>query len=136
MLNHWKGKRMHTKLPPRYLRGILALALLITLAAGLAQARPTTASALRFGDPAFERVWTRTDAPVAGGQVGRSWYWGPLPGMVVREPFAGLPGGSHLVQYFDKSRMEVNDPNGDRNSKWFVTNGLLTVELIAGRIQT
>jgi hypothetical protein len=91
---------------------------------------------LRYADSAFEQVWSRTDALVAAGQAGRSWYWGPQPGMIVREPFAGLPGGSHLVQYFDKSRMEINDPNGDRNSKWFVTNGLLTIELVSGRIQT
>ena len=109
------------------------------LAAGLGMglhAAPSAAAPLRYADAAFERVWTRTDAPVAAGQAGRSWYWGPQPGMIVREPFAGLPGGSHLVQYFDKSRMEINDPAGDRNSKWFVTNGLLTVELVSGRIQT
>ncbi len=99
-------------------------------------AQPTGAAPLRYADAAFERVWTRTDALVAAGQAGRSWYWGPQPGMIVRESFAGLPGGSHLVQYFDKSRMEINDPAGDRSSKWFVTNGLLTVELISGRIQT
>jgi hypothetical protein len=31
--------------------------------------------------------------------------------------------------------MEVNDPAGDRNNPFFVTNGLLTVELISGFIQ-
>ena len=39
------------------------------------------------------------------------------------------------MQYFDKSRMELNDPNGDRELQVVVTNGLLTVELISGRIQ-
>ncbi|MDQ2807483.1 MAG: hypothetical protein M3Z04_11320 [Chloroflexota bacterium] len=122
-----------------YRRLFTRLGPVLLLAAGLSVglgAPPSGAAPLRYADAAFERVWTRTDAPVAAGQAGRSWYWGPQPGMIVREPFAGLPGGSHLVQYFDKSRMEINDPAGDRSSKWFVTNGLLTVELVSGRIQT
>jgi hypothetical protein len=39
------------------------------------------------------------------------------------------------VQYFDKSRMEINNPKLDSADRWFVTNGLLTVELISGRLQ-
>ena len=39
------------------------------------------------------------------------------------------------MQYFDKSRMELNDPSADPNSAFFVTNGLLTVELISGQLQ-
>ncbi|HMA35625.1 MAG TPA: hypothetical protein VKY74_14260 [Chloroflexia bacterium] len=127
---------MRTVIPGPPWRGLLAGLLGAGLLAGWPAAPPAGAVALRFGDPAFAQVWTRTDAPVAAGQAGRSWYWGPAPGMIVREPFAGLPGGSHLVQYFDKSRMEINDPQGDRSAPWFVTNGLLAVELISGRVQT
>ena len=54
--------------------------------------------------------------------------------MIVREPYADAPGGTRLVQYFDKSRMEINNPGGDRTSKFFVTNGLLSIELISGKI--
>ena len=32
--------------------------------------------------------------------------------------------------------MEINNPSGDRNSPFFVTNGLLVVEMISGRVQT
>jgi len=39
------------------------------------------------------------------------------------------------VQYFDKSRMELNNPSADASQPFFVTNGLLTVELISGFIQ-
>jgi hypothetical protein len=39
------------------------------------------------------------------------------------------------VQYFDKSRMEINDPRLDSTSPFYVTNGLLVVELISGRAQ-
>ncbi|HVG00581.1 MAG TPA: sialidase family protein [Chloroflexia bacterium] len=87
-------------------------------------------------DPAFQRVWQRQDHPVQQGAAQRSWTWGPRPLGTMREALSGLPGDSRLVQYYDKSRMEVNDPNGDRASPWFVTNGLLTVEMVAGRVQT
>ena len=88
-----------------------------------------------FADPAFKSTWMRTDALVDDGTVKRSYYWGPLPGFSMNEEYAEGPGGKHLVQYFDKSRMEVNNPNGDRNNPFFVTNGLLTVELISGQMQ-
>ena len=39
------------------------------------------------------------------------------------------------MQYFDKSRMEINDPSADPNNPFYVTNGLLTVELISGNMQ-
>jgi len=38
------------------------------------------------------------------------------------------------LHHFDKSRMEVNDPNA-APGPWYVTNGLLVEELIAGSIQ-
>src|SRR5262245_40591260 len=88
-----------------------------------------------FADPAFRTTWTPTDALVDDGTIKRSFYWGPLPGFSMNEDYDEGPGGKHLVQYFDKSRMEVNNPNGDRNNPFFVTNGLLTVELISGQMQ-
>ena len=97
---------------------------------------PATLSAQSFADPAFEAVWKRTDKPVADGRVARSWMWGPQPFTEpLYEPYAESPGGTRLVQYFDKSRMEINDPNADRSSAWFVTNGLLVREMVDGRVQ-
>ena len=87
---------------------------------------------------ALRALWQRTDMPMAeevAGLVPRSWMWGPHPltgGM--REPYAEGPGGTRLVQYFDKSRMEVNDPAAPRD-QWYVTNGLLVVEMVTGEIQ-
>lgn len=89
-----------------------------------------------FAHDAFRALWERTDGPVAAGITLRPWIWGPAPGRTLTEPFAGLPGDSHLVQYFDKGRMEINDPNGDPDDPFFVTNGLLAVELISGQMQT
>lgn len=110
--------------------GLLLLLPLLSLIAG-----PTPA-AQGAADPAFDRVWGHCDQPVAAGMVARSWMWGPAPFFAAYEPYAEGPGGQHLVSYFDKSRMEINNPGGDRNSTWFVTNGLLVVDMIAGRIQT
>jgi hypothetical protein len=91
-----------------------------------------------FADDAMRNVWQRTDQPVASGAPKlrpRSWIWGPQPiSGAMREPYAQSPGGSRLVQYFDKSRMEINNPNAPRN-QWYVTNGLLVVEMLTGRIQ-
>jgi hypothetical protein len=90
------------------------------------------ASQTQFADPAFQALWERTDGPVAATAVQRAWVWGPQPGRSVAEPFAGIPGNSHSVQYFDKGRMEINDPEGDKSDPFYVTNGLLAVELISG----
>jgi hypothetical protein len=87
-----------------------------------------------FGHPAMQRTWQRTDLPVRDGAPGlqpRSWVWGPAPITArTREPYAEGSGGERVVQYFDKSRMEINDP-----TRGIVTNGLLVMEMIEGRIQ-
>ena len=87
-----------------------------------------------FALPQFAALWQRTDGPVAGGQAARSWLWGPTPGTVQTEPFAGAPGGLRTVQYFDKARMEAN-PDAAPGSRWATTTGLLVVEMTAGRVQ-
>lgn len=114
----------------RILVGLLILASLVCLAA------PSFAESVAFADPAFQRTWSRTDAAVSRGKSSISWLWGPQPNSPgLREPYAESPGGTRLVQYFDKARMEINDPDADRSALWFVTNGLLPVELITGRLQ-
>src|SRR5437870_11018836 len=90
-------------------------------------------SSTPFADPAFKRVWERTDLPVAQGKANRTWLWGPTPGHTLLEPFREGPAGTHLVQYFDKARMEINDPGGIPASPYYVTNGLLVVEMVSGR---
>ncbi|MDB5080960.1 MAG: hypothetical protein JWP00_2884 [Chloroflexi bacterium] len=89
-----------------------------------------------FADPAFNKVWQRTDAPVGSGQAARTWLWGERPQQAFREAYQEAPGKTRLVQYFDKSRMEVTNPEGEAGSKWYVTNGLLARELITGQVQT
>jgi hypothetical protein len=90
---------------------------------------------LGFADTAFERVWQRNDRPIAEQRANRSWTWGPRGLMARTEGYVQSASGLRQVQYFDKGRMEVNDPRGNRNSSWFVTTGLLVIELISGRTQ-
>jgi hypothetical protein len=112
---------------------------LLTLAALVVPliATSTTAHAESPANPEFLSTWQRTDLPVVEGQAVRTWMWGPeaFTGQVT-EDYAESPNGERNVQYFDKSRMEITDPNFDRNSVWFVTNGLLVVELVTGQMQT
>src|SRR5690349_21386767 len=87
---------------------------------------------------AFSNLWNRTDSLVASHAVTRSWFWGPQATWTAREVYVDDPTGtqSRLVQYYDKSRMEINNPNGDKSNPFYITNGLLTVELITGNMQT
>src|SRR4051794_38568039 len=101
----------------------------------VAQAAPKALPAsVPFADSSFERVWMRNDQPVASHAAARSWTWGPAPSAAGTEAYADAPdrSGMRLVQYFDKSRMEINNPKASPDDEWFVTNGLLTVELISG----
>jgi hypothetical protein len=120
---------LHTAITASTLLGLLATSIGSVAAAPASQAN-------KFADPAFQRTWERTDALVASNKVKRSFYWGPQPNTgPLQEAYLEGQGGTHLVQYFDKSRMEINDPTADKNNPFYVTNGLLTVELITGRMQ-
>jgi thermitase len=83
----------------------------------------------------YAQTWLTADEPVANFQTQRSWLWGPDAYDIRVEPYAESENGFRAVVYFDKSRMEVNDFFADRDSEWFVTNGLLVNELISGRMQ-
>lgn len=122
----WKGGR---RLPRRSGVAAFAIAAMLvpTLAAARQPAQPNTG--------AFEQVWQRPDMPVAQGVAKRSWLWGPVAIDNRTEALLESPGGKRQVRYYDKSRMEINDPNGDPRSPWFVTNGLLVVEMISGHMQ-
>lgn len=84
---------------------------------------------------AWQRTWEREDRPVAAGLVARSWTWGPQPLRVAIEEYHDAPGGRRAVLYWDKARMEVAELSGNRETRWYVTNGLLAKELITGRVQ-
>ena len=76
-----------------------------------------------FANPAFQSQWQQGEGVAPN-------FWGPLSlakdGQ--QESYAEAVGGTRLVQYFDKARMEL----GANNT---VTNGLLATELITGKRQ-
>ncbi|HET8628644.1 MAG TPA: kelch repeat-containing protein [Thermomicrobiales bacterium] len=116
--------------------GILIAALLLAappLTASRALAEPIAYPT--FADPAFQRVWERWDRPVFYGEVSRSYTWGGQVSDAQQEPYREGPGGRHLVQYFDKSRMEINHPDADPSSPFYVTQGLLARDMIRGEFQ-
>jgi hypothetical protein len=116
---------------------LAALTIVAVLAGQLSTGAASAAVPTNFADEAFKSLWTRTDSLVESGRVPRSWYWGPQPNTgPIMEDYAEGPGGKHLVQYFDKTRMEINNPGGDKSNPFYVTNGLLTRELITGYMQT
>ncbi len=112
-------------------RIILPILIVFGLIAGVQQA-----SAVAPANQYFLRTWERTDKPVADLAVSRTWMWGPdaFTGLL-QEAYEESPGGLREVQYFDKSRMEITHPDGNADSIWYVTNGLLVVELITGEMQ-
>lgn len=114
---------------------LLPVVVSLLLALAILPSASSNAAPTGFADSAFQQVWERTDAPVMLGEARRSWYWGPQPGKTINEPYAQGRSGQRLVQYFDKARMEINDPNGDRSSQWFVTTGLLVAEMVSGKQQ-
>lgn len=101
----------------------------------LAASAPATTAAPIEHD-AFHGVWERTDRPVAELEVDRTWTWGPEASSdLLVEEYEDAPDGERIVQYFDKSRMEINDTQGDPSNPWYVTNGLLARDLILGQVQ-
>jgi polysaccharide biosynthesis protein PslG len=112
------------------MRKVVALGLAALLLAGAAPAYAAEAD-----EGAFARVWERTDGLVASGGVARTWYWGPAPLFTGPEEYLEGVDGTRRVQYWDKGRMEIGNPNDDPSDPWYVSSGLLAKELIAGRIQ-
>lgn len=106
------------------------------IASAIALLLPASPAAVAADDPVttqIKRVWERTDSPQARGD--RPFIWGPSPVIpAIEEPLAGLPGNGRTVLYWDKSRMEVNDPAAPPD-QWYVTNGLLVWEMVTGRQQ-
>jgi hypothetical protein len=106
----------------------------LALCAFIVSGLPTAATPI--ATQPFQKVWMRTDSPVKNHVVNRTWMWGPeADSVALWEDYAQSPGGKREVQYFDKSRMEVNDPSADQAADWYVTNGLLAEEMITGKVQ-
>ncbi len=89
-----------------------------------------------FSSPFFRSVWQRADYPVVIGAAQRGFTWGPDPFFSSFEPYAESPNGQRRVEYFDKARMEITRPDFNKNSAYYVTNGLLVKEMVLGGLQS
>ncbi|GAC1637512.1 MAG: hypothetical protein NVS4B8_02430 [Herpetosiphon sp.] len=88
-----------------------------------------------FANTEFRELWTRSDALVKQNAVSYSWIWGPEPFTgEVREFYVQSPGSKRTIQYSDKSRMEINQPDAPRG-QFYVSNGRLADEMITGLLQ-
>ncbi len=96
---------------------------------------PTASAAPDFFSPAIQKVWIKTDQLVDIGAVKRSYLWGPARISDGFERYFDSPNQVRHVQYFDKSRMEINNPFANPTNGDYVTNGLLVKELISGQRQ-
>jgi hypothetical protein len=113
------------------------ITIVMLVATGLLTAGPSPSVASEWVDTsAFTVTWSRLDNPVWYGKVSRTWMYGPDYTGAFAEAYADSPGGMRTVQYFDKTRMEITQPDeGTWRDPWYVTNGLLATELITGRMQ-
>lgn len=110
-------------------------ALILGIASALLAGALPAFAATEPDEGAFRRLWERTDAQVASGAIQRTWYWGAEPLRTFDEEYKEGVEGTRRVQYWDKGRMEISNPNDDPNDPWYVTSGLLPIEMISGRIQ-
>ena len=114
------------------------LAVLMILQFAVTTAIPASASGssdTSFASGAFRRVWEQPDYPISAQKASRSYTWGPEGWAFTNEPYVESPGGTRLVQYFDKTRMEITNPAADPNDPYYVTNGLLVTEMVSGQLQ-
>lgn len=110
-------------------RGLAAAALGATVAQAVPSEAAPWSNRFSFASPRFEQVWRETDANPGG----RSLTWGPRPWFDYREFYKQSPNSLRQVQYFDKARMEINDPRNTTRAG--LTNGLLPVEMVSGRVK-
>ena len=99
---------------------------------------PMTLLIAQAADPSFDSLqfrnkWLTQDHLVGVPGISRPYTWGPsIPAAPngLSEAYADAPGGTRRVQYFDKGRMELNNP-----ATGFVTAGLIVRELVTGQRQ-
>lgn len=110
---------------------LIAVGLLLLIGATISQVLAQT----KPQEQAFYALWGRTDALVAEEAVARTWYWGPSPFATLDEEYRQGIVGKRQVMYWDKGRMEITNPNEDPTSSWYVTAGMLSIEMISGSIR-
>jgi hypothetical protein len=88
-----------------------------------------------FASGFFRQAWEKYDLPVVSQRTSRSLVWGAQGFAFLYEPYQESLDHARLVQYFDKGRMEITFVNADHTSPYYVTNGLLVRDMVAGIVQ-
>lgn len=131
----WQQLRPENTPLPRGLISDLASAngsLLIATTQGVARYSPSSPQFdLAQAQQAFDRLWQQTNQTEQAAER----IWGPQAWAETYEALHSQQGSYRFVRYYDKARMELNDPAADPQSAWYVTNGLLVRELVEGRAQ-
>jgi subtilisin family serine protease len=104
---------------------------LVDAARAIKSAQGGTTTTQQSGPPPYTATYNRYDGPVLSGAVKRGFIWGPQVNSSRLEAYADAPGGQRQVWYFDKGRLELNNPQTGQ-----ITSGLLVNELVTGQIQT
>ncbi len=108
--------------------GFLVVPIYLLLSLALSTFQLQTYAAPDFPNDRFKALWQYSDKLIdeTGAGAGRGYTWGPNVFGTHQEEYLEGQGGNRSVEYFDKSRMELS-PDGT-----YVTNGLLTKELVSG----
>lgn len=85
--------------------------------------------------PAIEALWQQADGPVLRGESARGWLWGPAALAVSTEHYDDSPTRTRQMVWYDKGRLDINDPNGDPTSIWYASGAQLVTELVSGALQ-
>ena len=104
---------------------------LVNAAGAIKAVQGAALSTQQSSPPPYAATYNRYDGPVLSGAVKRGFIWGPQVNSNRIEPYADAPGGQRQVWYFDKGRLELNNPQTGQ-----ITSGLLVNELVTGQIQT
>ncbi len=83
----------------------------------------------------FKFVWDTLDNPVQNRIVTRGWTYGPASFGTFMEPFKESPQGLRLVQYWDKTRLEITDPSKPPGAPDYISGSSLVRELMNGEAQ-
>ncbi len=108
---------------------------LASLTSGVAFSQTASPNEPIFNNFQFNNTWIAQDRQVGTPGVERFYTWGPAVGggaeNIKSENYVESPNGQRPVQYFDKARMEINQPFSGGN----VTTGLLVRDLVTGQRQ-
>lgn len=115
-------------LPSRPLHFTVSLAIIVFLIGVMIVFVQGSFAANSFAHESFRTTWYANESQ--GFPV-----WGRAISYGIYEKFIPGPDGERLVQYFEKGRMEINNPLAPPDQPGFVSSGLIVLEMVTGSKQ-